>query len=116
MNKRGKFLFQRGTVFARSLARLLFEGSCKMALRGESEMCGIKVSENNTYVVAPKVGGKVTHAACEYNGIYGRVRSEWTREGDKTRYCITVPANSNVRAILPDGEHILTAGEHEIIT
>jgi len=80
-----------------------------------SEMCGIKVAENNTYVVAPKVGGKVTHAACEYNGIYGRVRSKWTREGDKTRYCITVPANSTVRAILSGREYTLAAGEHEIV-
>ncbi len=33
------------------------------------EMCGIKVAEDNTYTVAHKVGGTLTHASCEYNGI-----------------------------------------------
>ena len=77
------------------------------------EMCGIKVAENNTYIVAPKVGGSIAHTSCEYNGIYGKVKSEWKREGDKTTYTISVPSNTTVKAILPDGEHILTPGNHE---
>ena len=76
------------------------------------EMCGIKVADNNTYIVAPKVGGSIIYASCEYNGIYGKVKSEWRRDGDKTTYRITVPSNTTVKAILPDGEHILTAGEY----
>lgn len=76
------------------------------------EMCGIKVAENNTYIVAPKVGGTLTHASSEYNGVYGKVKSAWNRDGDKTTYHITVPANATVKAILPNGEHILSAGEH----
>ena len=78
------------------------------------EMCGIHVSENNIYTVAPKIGGNLTGACCEYNGIYGKVISEWHRENDKTVYRITVPANVSVQAILPDGEHILSSGSHEI--
>ena len=80
-----------------------------------SEMCGIKVAENNTYVVAPKVGGSITHASCEYNGIYGKVKSEWRREEGKTIYKIIVPANVTVKATLPDGEHTLLSGEYELI-
>ena len=76
------------------------------------EMCGIRVAENNTYIVSPKVGGSITHASCEYNGIYGKVKSEWKRVGDKTTYHITIPSNVTVKAILPDGEHILSAGNH----
>ena len=76
------------------------------------EMCGIKVGENNTYIVAPKVGGHITHASCEYKGIYGKIKSEWSREDGKTTYHISVPANTTVKAILPDGEHILTTGNH----
>ena len=79
-----------------------------------SEMCGIKVAEDNTYIVAPKVGGSITHAECEYNGVYGKVRSAWRREGDKTTYSITVPANVRVKAILRGSERVLTAGKHEI--
>ena len=48
-----------------------------------SEMCGIKVGSENEYIVAPKVGGSLTHAECEYNGIWGRVKSEWRREVEK---------------------------------
>ena len=76
-------------------------------------MCGIKVGENNAYTVAPRVGGSLTYASCEYNGIYGRVRSEWHRDTDKTVYRISVPANATVKAILPDAEHVLSTGVHE---
>ena len=76
------------------------------------EMCGIKVGDENEYIVEPKVGGSITHASCEYNGIWGKIKSEWERESDKTMYTITVPANTTARAILPDGEHILSAGNH----
>ena len=78
-----------------------------------SQMCGIKVAEDNTYVVQPKVGGTITHACCQYNGIYGKVVSAWYRNDDKTTYKITVPANATVKAILPNGQYILTAGEHK---
>ena len=76
-------------------------------------MCGIKVAENNTYVIAPKVGGSITHASCEYNGVYGKVESEWRRIDGTTIYRITVPANASVKAILPDGERTLAGGVHE---
>ena len=79
------------------------------------EMCGIKVAEDNTYIVAPKVGGSITHAFCEYNGIYGKVGSEWKRYDDKTVYTITVPSNVTVKALLPDGEHLLVTGRHEFV-
>ena len=42
-----------------------------------SEMCGIQVAENNTYIVAPKIGGNITYASCKYNGVYGKVKSKW---------------------------------------
>ena len=41
-------------------------------------------------------------------------KSEWRRENGKTIYSITVPSNVMVKAILPDGEHILTLGAYEI--
>ena len=79
------------------------------------EMCGIKVAENNTYIVSPKVGGHITHASCEYNGIYGKIKSEWKCDGGKNTYIVTVPANATAKAILPNGEHILSAGKHEFV-
>lgn len=78
-----------------------------------SEMCGIKVSGENEFTVAPKAGGKFTFAECEYKSIYGTVKSCWRREGGKTVYTISVPANTTAKVILPDGEKTLTAGEYE---
>ena len=78
------------------------------------EMCGIQVAENNTYVIAPKVGGTLSHASCEYIGVYGKVKSEWRKENGRTIYSITVPSNVTVKAVLPDGEHILKSGIYEI--
>ena len=78
------------------------------------EMCGIKVGEENEYIVEPKVGGTITQASCEYSGIFGKVKSEWRREDNKIIYTITVPANTSVRAILPNGVHILTAGTYTL--
>lgn len=78
-------------------------------------MCGIQVGESNTYTLAPPVGGTLTHACCEYNGVWGRVKSEWRKDKDRTVYSVSVPSNVTVRALLPDGEHILTKGTHEFI-
>lgn len=76
------------------------------------EMCGIRVGNENEYIIAPKVGGSITHAFCEYNGIWGKIKSEWTRVGDKVDYHITVPANVTVKAFLNGREYTLSAGDH----
>ena len=55
-----------------------------------------------------------THASCEYNGVYGKVKSEWRRENRKTIYTITVPSNATVEAVLLDGEHILKSRTYVI--
>ena len=78
-----------------------------------SEMCGIQVSGENKFTIAPKVGGHFTFAKCEYKSVYGTVKSDWRRENGKTVYTISVPANTTVKVILPDGEKTLTAGEYE---
>ena len=80
-----------------------------------SEMCGIKVGGENEYVIEPRIGGSITHASCEYNGVYGKVTSEWHKNPDSVTYCITVPANTTVRAILLDGEHILKTGTYQFV-
>ena len=76
------------------------------------EMCGIQIGGENEYIIEPKIGGSITNASCEYNGIYGKVKSAWKREDVKVTYTISVPANATVKAILPDGEHILPAGQY----
>lgn len=78
-----------------------------------SEMCGIRVSGENRFTIAPKVGGHFTFAKCEYQSVYGTVKSGWRREGGKTVYSVFVPANTSARIVLPDGERTVTAGGYE---
>lgn len=78
-----------------------------------SEMCGIQVSGENEFTIAPKVGGHFTFAKCGYRSVYGKVKSDWERRNGKTTYKIVIPANTTAKVILPDGEKTLTAGEYE---
>ena len=78
-----------------------------------SEMCGIQVSGENEFTIAPKAGGHFTFAKCEYQSVYGKVKSDWERRNGETTYKIVIPANTTAKVILPSGEKTLTAGEYE---
>ena len=78
-----------------------------------SEMCGIQVSGENEFTIAPKAGGKFTFAKCEYQSVYGTVKSSLERRNGKTMYKIVIPTNTTAKVILPSGEKTLTAGEYE---
>ncbi len=78
-----------------------------------SEMCGIQVSGENEFTIAPKVGGHFTFAKCGYQSVYGTVKSSWERRNGKTTYKIVIPANTTAKVVLPSGEKTLTAGEYE---
>lgn len=77
------------------------------------DMCGIKVSGENEFTIAPKAGGKFTFAECEYQSVYGKVSCGWQRENGKVTYKIVIPANTTAKVILPSGEKTLTAGKYE---
>ena len=77
------------------------------------DMCGIKVSGENEFTIAPKAGGKFTFAGCEYQSVYGKVSCGWERQKGKTTYKIVIPANTTAKVILPGGEKTLSAGEYE---
>ncbi len=77
------------------------------------DMCGIKVSGENEFTIAPKAGGKFTFAGCEYQSVYGKVSCGWERQKGKTTYKIVIPANTTAKVILPGGEKMLSAGEYE---
>ena len=81
-----------------------------------SQMCGIKVSGENEFTIAPKVGGKFTFAKCEYQSVYGKVFCGWERENGVTTYKIVIPANTTAKVILPGDEKTLSAGEYEFTT
>lgn len=81
-----------------------------------SQMCGIKVSGENEFTIAPKVGGKFTFAKCKYQSVYGKVFCGWERENGVTTYKIVIPANTTAKVILPSGKKTLSAGEYEFTT
>ena len=78
-----------------------------------SEMCGIKVAGENQFIIFPKVGGKFTFAKCEYQSIYGKISCAWEKETNKVKFKIDIPANTNAKFILPNGEKDLSAGKYE---
>ena len=77
-------------------------------------MCGIKVSGERQFTIAPKVGGSITHAECEYDSIYGKIVSKWKRNGNKIEYTIIVPSNTMAQIVLPSGTQTVGAGTYEI--
>ena len=78
-----------------------------------SEMCGIKVTDENKFTIAPKIGGNFTFAKCEYESVYGKVFCGWQKEKGKTVYQIVIPANTTAIVIFPSSEKTLTAGKYE---
>lgn len=75
-------------------------------------MCGINVSGENHFRIAPVAGGNFTFAGMGYQSIYGKVCSSWEVEGDKTVYNVTVPSNCTAELILPDGVRELSSGTY----
>ncbi|MBO4299040.1 MAG: alfa-L-rhamnosidase, partial [Clostridia bacterium] len=65
--------------------------------------CGIRVDGENHFTIAPRPGGRLTHAEARYISVCGEITSGWKRDGGKTFYTITVPANCEADIRLPDG-------------
>jgi alpha-L-rhamnosidase len=54
-----------------------------------------------TMLIRPRIGGGLTHVRGEYDGLYGTLISDWTREGDQLTMKVTVPANTLARVFVP---------------
>ena len=78
-------------------------------------MCGIRPAGENRFLIAPRPGGRFTHAEASWVSAFGEVKSGWRREDGKTVYTVSVPANCTAELRLPGGEtRTLGAGEHRI--
>ncbi len=76
-------------------------------------MCGIRLSGENRFVIAPRPGGHFTHAEASYVSAFGLVKSGWKRAEGKTVYTIVVPANCTALVRLPGGRtETVHAGTH----
>ncbi len=77
-------------------------------------MCGIKVKGERHFELAPRIGGSLKFAECEYLSAYGLVKSRWEKQGDKIKYTFEVPANTTAIIILPSGTQTVGAGVYEL--
>lgn len=76
-------------------------------------MCGIHVDGENHFTIAPRPGGRLTHAKESYTSVYGRVESGWERTEAGYAYTVTVPAGCTATLTLPGREAVvLPAGIH----
>ena len=74
------------------------------------EMCGIRVSGENRFTVAPKPGGHFTFAAAEYRSVYGTVKSGWKKTENGWRYEIEIPSNCTAEIRMPGGTRKTVSG------
>ena len=66
-------------------------------------MCGIQVTGENRFTIAPRPGGSFAYARAEYHSIYGEVRCGWERREEGYQMQISIPGNCTARLLLPDG-------------
>ncbi len=77
-------------------------------------VCGIRISGERLFLIAPEPGGTLTYAGAEWNSPYGAVRSRWERTEKGFRFEIEIPANTSAEIRLPDGRtETVTAGRYE---
>jgi alpha-L-rhamnosidase len=57
----------------------------------------------------PDPTGKITFAKGHVETMYGKISSEWSKQGNKTTYRFTIPANTSAQVKLPKGK-ILKGG------
>lgn len=66
-------------------------------------VCGIRVSGENHFVLAPVPGGTLTYAQAAYDSPYGRITSKWEQTAEETQFSFAIPANTTAELHLPDG-------------
>ncbi|SFW52391.1 Alpha-L-rhamnosidase N-terminal domain-containing protein [Sinomicrobium oceani] len=55
------------------------------------------------FYLQPEITGDLTFVRSSVNTLYGRIRSEWEREGNNVEYTVEIPANTTATVKLPGG-------------
>lgn len=63
------------------------------------------------FVMHPQVGGGLTHAAVEYQSMYGTIRSEWNLQKDLFDWRMTIPPNTSATVYVP-AQHVSQVKEN----
>lgn len=77
-----------------------------------SVMCGISITGENRFTIAPRPGGSITQASLSYRSVYGKVACAWEKTGGRTVYTVTVPSNTTAHFSVPGREETLAAGSY----
>ena len=64
-------------------------------------MCGIHVTGENRFTIAPQPGGNFSFAYARYQSPYGLVKCSWKRMGDSFHYQVEIPSNCQAELCLP---------------
>lgn len=76
-------------------------------------VCGISVSGENEFVIAPVPGGSLDHAELAYDSFYGTVFCRWEKKDGRISYRIRIPAGCTAKVCLPGVEPFMAdAGEY----
>ncbi len=79
-----------------------------------SGVCGIRLTGERRFDVAPIPGGSLTRAEARWRSIYGEIGSKWEKRDGKTIFTVTVPSNCTAVIRLPDGrEESVRTGRYE---
>lgn len=66
---------------------------------------GIKIDESQPgykhFILAPHPGGGLSYANAEFDSMYGKIISNWKKDGDTFVYNIEIPVNTTATVILP---------------
>ncbi len=67
-------------------------------------VCGIRTDGERHFLIAPRPGGTLTHAAACWRSPYGEVKSSWKKTENGTSFEMEIPSNTAATVILPDGK------------
>ena len=76
-------------------------------------------SGNNSFLLQPYPIDGLDYVNCSYNSVYGRIESNWRREGDRFEWDIVIPPNTTATVMLPTNHcgwetHTLGSGRHHL--
>ena len=77
-----------------------------------TKLCGLEILEPGykKFALRPQFITGITHAALEYESVYGKIAIAWRCEGGKITVDVTVPANTTAALTLPELNEMLTLG------
>ncbi len=101
---------EEGTPLPRSFNHYSLGAACSFLF---DTVCGIRIEDENTFVIAPKPGGTLQHAEAITKTAYGEVHSQWERQDSVVKFSISIPSNTTATILLPDGrKECIGAGSH----